>query len=154
MRWLRFHAWPIGVHMLVWSLLPLVVCACALPIGRSTYDHVQATAGVLATLLFSSLVALVIARKIAASVGAFADAASACADAIARRVDGAQTAREMVDALIDLAAGPSTPASVTLADDLTVVALRAAQAQSAVDWAVGARDGRVLVAPGGSRGRW
>ena len=43
MTWLRFTFWPIGVHMLVWSLLPVVVCMLALAAGRSTYDRIHTT---------------------------------------------------------------------------------------------------------------
>lgn len=216
MTWLRFSSWPIGIHMLVWSLLPLVVCVFSLAVGRSTYDRVQTTAALsLAQAVLGedlghrdSYVTLLhavyepstgrlayvdaghghalirradgaverLARRsfplglpfaldfeegevvlapgdalILYSDGLVDAAPGIDSAAIAGRVDGVQTAQEMVDGLIELAAGSSTPTSVTLAADLTVVALRAEQAQSAVDRPVGAREGRVLVTPGAGR---
>ena len=47
--------------------------------------------------------------------------------AIAGRVDGSETATEMVERLVSMAVGPSRPASTMLGDDLTVVVLRAEQ---------------------------
>jgi PAS domain S-box-containing protein len=43
MTWLRFHSWPISVHMIMWSLLPAAVCVVALAAGWSTYQRVQTT---------------------------------------------------------------------------------------------------------------
>ena len=44
MTWLRFTSWPISAHLLVWSLLPVLVCAFALAVGWSAYNRVQTTA--------------------------------------------------------------------------------------------------------------
>src|SRR5262245_49358242 len=41
MKWLRFNSWSIRFHLLVWSLLPVVVCTCALVGGRVAYVHVR-----------------------------------------------------------------------------------------------------------------
>src|SRR5687767_15831330 len=44
MMWLRFSSWSISTHLLVWSLLPVLVCALALAVGRSAYDRIETTA--------------------------------------------------------------------------------------------------------------
>ena len=120
MSWHRFNSWPIGVHMLVWSVLPL-----GMPFALDFEE------------------------------GEVALAPGVDVESIARRVDGVQTAQEMVAGLIALGTGSSAPSSVALADDLTVVALRAEDVPSAVNSPADARDGRALVAPGaGSQLRW
>jgi PAS domain S-box-containing protein len=43
MSWLRFNAWPIGFHIVVWSLVPVIACFFVLVAGRAAYDRVQAT---------------------------------------------------------------------------------------------------------------
>jgi PAS domain S-box-containing protein len=43
MSWLRFNAWPIGFHIVAWSLVPVVACFFVLAAGQVAYDRVQTT---------------------------------------------------------------------------------------------------------------
>jgi PAS domain S-box-containing protein len=75
--------------------------------------------------------------------------------ALADRLDGAESAEQMVRSLIELGAGSSTPRSVTLADDLTVVVLRASEVEPASPAKSEDQDRRELVGPGiGRRSGW
>ena len=199
MMWLRFNFWPISVHLLVWSLTPVLIRVFALAVGRSTYERIQATTALTTSswMTFSGAGELLqTVVDLETGVRGYALTADPTflqpyderlpvvtdqlarlhelvrerpeqraridrvaapgfdVDALADRLDGAESAEQMVRSLTELGAGSGVAPSATPVDDLTVV-LRAKAVRAAGPGRAEYQDTRELVGPGlGGRSGW